>query len=841
VILAVGALVALVGYSVLTAEFKHRAGEFDLADVEKMEAATVVLDRNGEFIGKFFLQNRIPVPADQISPLMGKAVISAEDNRFMEHDGVDFWGIVRAAIINYKTGRKKQGASTVTQQLARNSFDLHDKTYKRKLIEIFLAQRIEKHFSKEQIMALYLNRVYFGSGLYGIEAAARGYFGVPAKDLTVGQCAMLAGLLKSPNNLSPWNNPEGARNARNFVLGRMQDMGFLTAAQAKAEQESLLVTSRRSNPYKLSYAVGYVRQQAIAELGYERAMNGGFKITTTLDLGMQRAAEVALRARLNEIERRPGYSHETYEQFAAKFRPFDEILRKGGFPTTPPPAPAYLQGAVIAYDNSTGGILALVGGRESKHSEYNRATQGTRPPGTVFTPFVLAAACEKGAFPGGIVQDSALDNRYVGIGGTTGILGEWGVERAGNEYEGGITAREAIANGKNAATVRLGWLAGMDAVRDTAKKAGIRSPLRNFANSYLGASEVGLDELTLAFTTFPDGGQRPKRGYVIDRIIDTDGSEIFKAKPESVPVVADSTAFQVTSVLADSLRTGTAAAAGPQFGLGRFPAAVKTGTAYNFTDTYAIGFTTGVTCGVWVGFDKPTKIFRGAFGNDLALPIWTQVMNASAKDFAPREFQRPSSVVPVSICRVSGLLETAHCEQEVTDPNGQKKIEKTAYIEYATAKSKPTIPCDVHGTGLRLYAARDQDQSEWPRAVAAIDLTMIRPVAVGAPALVGLNDVYHSVRPAALRIREDQIPVAKAEPVNQQVAEAALKDGEMAVAKALPVTPEDRAQMAQNPDQGAQPAATPASQEVRRAEAVKPLDVPAASEIPVATPEPIQF
>ncbi len=824
--LGLAVLAGLIGFAILKATFQHRADEFNLADIEKMESATLVYDRNGELVGRFFLQNRVPITADQIAPAMTKAVVAAEDNRFFEHDGADYWGMMRAALKNYRSGRIRQGASTVTQQLARNSFDMHERTFQRKFVEIFLANRIEKRFSKEQIMTLYLNRVYFGSGLYGIEAAARGYFGVPARDLNVGQCAMLASLLKNPNRLSPWNNPDGARTSRNFVLGRMQDMGFLSSAEAANEQEAPLIISRRTNPHKVSYAVDYVRQQAIAALGYERAMNGGFKVRTTLDLKMQRAAEQGLRAQLNEVERRPGYDHETYAQFAEKFRPFDDILRTGGFPGTTPPTPRYLQGAVIAYDNATGGILALVGGREFKHSEYNLATQGRRPAGTVFTPFVLAAACEKGVFPGEIVQDSALDNRYVGIGGTTGILGEWGVERGGNSYDGGIPARGAIAQGKNAATVRLGWQAGLDAVKDVAKKAGIDSPIRNMANSFLGASEMSLDELTLAFTIFPGGGSRPSKGYVIDSIVDGDGSEIFRAKPASVPAIADSTAYQVHAALDEALHSGTGAAALSKYGLGNFPAGVKTGTAYNFTDTYAIGYTSAVTCGVWVGFDRPTKIYRGAFGNEVALPVWTDVMNASARDFTPKPFPRPASIVPVSICRVSGLLETGRCLEEVRDPQtGEMKRVKTAYVEYATAKSKPGIPCDVHGTGLRVYE-KDQEQSDWPKALATVDLAMIRPIAVGAPALVGLNDVYRSIRPAALRMTESEIPIQKAEPVNKQVAEAALIAGEAEVRKAIPVAP----------------SAPEGPQEVRKAEPVKPMDVPAEPPaVSLDAPPPIQF
>lgn len=824
-VLALGAVAAVIAFAVLRAKYEDRVAQFPLEEIEKMESATLVYDRNGDLVGRFFLQNRVPVAADQISPWMTRAVIAAEDNRFKEHDGVDYWGIVRAALKNYRSGRIRQGASTVTQQLARNSFDMRERTYERKIVEILLANRIEKNFSKEQIMALYLNRVYFGAGLYGVEAAARGYFGVSAKDLSIGQCAMLAGLLKSPNGLSPWNNPEGARNARNFVLGRMQDMGFLDASQTRAEQETVLVTSRRTNPHKVSYAVDYVRQQAIAALDYDRVMNGGFKIYTTLDLKMQRAAESALRAQLNDIERRPGYDHETYAQFVEKFRPFDDVLRTGGFPSSSAPTPRYLQGAVVAYDNRTGGILTLVGGREFKHSEYNRATQAKRPAGTAFTPLVFATAMERGIFPGEIVQDAALDNRYVGIGGTTGILGEWGVERADNTYAGGLPARFALALGKNGAMVRLGWQAGLDNVRNLAAKAGIRSPLRQFTSTLLGASEVTLDELTLAFTMIPGGGSRPAQGHIIDRIVEGDGSVIYQSPAGRTPVIADSSAFQTHTALVDALRIGTGAAAA-RFGLQNVPAAVKTGTAYNFTDTYAVGYTSAVTCGVWVGFDRPTKIFRGAFGNDLALPVWTAVINSSTRDFPAKEFDRPASLVPVSICRVSGLLETGRCEEEITDPQtGQKRAEKTAYIEYATVASKPTIPCDVHGTGMRLYE-REKQESDWPRAVAAIDLNLVRPVAVGAPALVGLNDAYHSVRPAALRLRDDQIPVAKAEAVNG--APAVPPEGASVTEDGVPVAKAE--------------AVAPASQEVRKAEPVKPLDVPVESpDIPLDAPPPIDF
>jgi penicillin-binding protein 1A len=793
----------LVAVSVLKSKFQERADSFDLSEMEKMEAATVIYDRNGTQFGKIFIQNRNPIFGDDVPELMKQAVIAAEDNRFMEHNGVDYWGILRAAIANYRSGRKSQGASTVTQQLARNSFDMFERTYERKFIEILLANRVEERFSKDQIMEMYLNRVYFGSGLYGVEAAAKGYFGVAAKDLTAGQCATLAGLLKSPNGLSPWNNPEAAKATRDVVLGKMEAQGFITKEEERQDQLGPMVTRKRSNPFKVSYAVDYVRQQAVAALGYERAMNGGFKIFTTLDLDMQRAGEVALRKELNEVEDRAGYDHETYAEFVKKFAGAEIELRSGGFPSGNVPTPRYVQGAVIAYHNPTGGILTLIGGREFTHSEYNRALQAKRSPGTAFTPLVFAAGYEEGIFPGELVQDAALDNRFVNIGGTTGILGEWGVERADNEYEGNITAREALVQSKNAATVRFGWRTGLEAVTKLAERAGITSAIRQFSGSFLGTSEVSLDELTLAYTMFPGYGWRPENSFIIQRIEDGSGRVVYEAQSQKVPVVEDSTAYQVHVALDEALHRGTGAVAGARYGLGDYPAAGKTGTAYDFTDAYFIGYTSEVTCGVWVGFDKPQKIYRGAFGNELALPIWTSVMNASVADFQPQEFARPESVIPLSICRKSGLLETGRCEEPMVDPaTGERRMMKTAYIEYATEAQKPRIACDVHGSGMRSYAA-EMEESEWPRAASAIDLAMIRPIGISEPALVGLNDVYGSVRPAAMRMREDEIPVAKALPVDQLVAEAAAADGEAATA----------------------PGAEEGPREVRKAQLVRPMDV----------------
>ncbi|MET0253092.1 MAG: transglycosylase domain-containing protein, partial [Terrimicrobiaceae bacterium] len=422
-LVALAVALAWAGWAYFSVQYERRAAEFDLKQLERMEAASIIYDRDGKELGKIFIQNRNPVSLDKISPLMVNAVVAAEDNKFFEHHGVDYAGVVRAAITNYRRGRISQGASTVTQQLARNSFELRERTYKRKLVEMFLALRIERNFPKAKIMELYLNRVYFGSGFYGVEAAARGFFGRSAKDLNSGQCAMLAGLLRSPQLLSPWNNKEGATLARNFVLKRMKEQGLISGAEYKEQIELPLYVMKRTNPFKVSYAIDYIRQQAVAALGYRRAMNGGFRIYTTLDSKLQRVAEQSVRETLAKVETRPDYQHVTFEAYRKFVQPIEEEIIRGNM-LIKMPEPKYLQGAVMALENSTGGVLAMVGGRDFKHSEYNRATMARRPAGTAFTPFVFAAAYEKGIFPGEIVEDACLDNRFVMVGGDSGILGE---------------------------------------------------------------------------------------------------------------------------------------------------------------------------------------------------------------------------------------------------------------------------------------------------------------------------------------------------------------------------------------------------------------------------------
>lgn len=826
VLAAVGLVVfAIVQFRLI--QYRRAAEQYDMAKLHEMEAASVIYDRNGEQYGRIFIQNRHPIPYEEIPERMIQALIAAEDNRFYTHKGVDYMGIIRAALANYRAGRITQGASTITQQLARNSFDLRERSYERKLVEMFLAERIEKAVSKEKILELYLNRVYFGGGLYGIESAARGYFGKPAKELDVAQCAMLAGILKSPNALSPWNNLKGAENARNFVLERMREMGFISRAELREAKETRLFVLKRTSPFRVSYAVDLVRQQAVAVLGYERAMNGGYRIYTTLDAELQRTAERALREQLSQIEKRPGYQHPTYEQYAAEFQKLREKT-PAGLPVKDAPIPAYLQGAVIALENKTGGIVVLVGGRDFSHNEYNRALQARRPPGTAFTPFVFAAAYENGMYPGEIVQDAAIDNRLVMIGGTTGILGEWGVERADNEYEGGIPAHEALVRGKNAATLRLGMNVGLEKFFDFVKRAGIESPLREYNNAFLGSSEVTLEELVLAYTTFANGGMRPEKPYIIQKIVDAEGKVIYEAKPKLVQVTAPEIAWQVHSGLVDALIRGTGSVAYEEYDLRDFPAAGKTGTAYQFTEALFVGYTTALTCGVWTGFDRPRQIYRGAFGKDLALPVWVSIMNKAREDFPPEPFVRPAGLAKVEVSGVTGLLANSPASAAAAKSLGLKDDPSRNRVEWITEEQRQNLEKKVVSVFDKQY-----DQEEWPRAASAVDLATIRPVAVSSPPLLGFHDVYKSVRPAGQAFDESEIPVMRALPVDGSDPEVEGKtpkteeDGDVSgIASALPAA-----------------TVRTLSEEVRRAEAVPasaaPVTEPQAIEI--EAPEPLRF
>jgi 1A family penicillin-binding protein len=796
------------------ADLKNQATAFDLKKLEQMESASVILDRNGKIFGQIYVENRETIPYDQIPRNLVNAVVAVEDARFYQHHGYVLQGIVRASLKNLTAGHVRQGASTITQQLARNSFALKGKTFRRKLLEIFVARRIEDNFNKQKIMELYLNRIYFGGGLYGAEAAARGYFGKRASDMTLEECATLAGLIKSPNRLSPWSDKAASRDARNYALTRMRDLGFIDNSKCAEAQGSALVTGNRQNAQGQNYAVDYIRQQVINAVGWNRAMNEGFKIHTTIDGDLQKIAEESLRRSLDKAEQHTGYDHQTYAEYAARLR-----QAKSSGTASSQPAPDYLQGAMIGIDNETGGIRVLVGGRDFEHNQYNRALQAKRPAGTAMLPFVYATAFEQGMFPGSLVEDSPLDNRAVMIGGMTGILGEWGPESADNRYEGAMTARQALVKSKNGASVRIGMDAGLDDVLKLCRTAGVRSSLRPYPATLLGSSEITLAELGLAYTIFPNGGWRPSALHILEKIEEKDGTVwVAQRDGKKENVVKPETAYEVHSCLVDALENGTGKAARAEFGLKKFPAAGKTGTAYDFTDALFAGYDSKFTCAVWVGFDKPQKIYRGAFGRELALPVWVDVMNAAAASDPPLEVKRPADLKDVEICTRSGMLATDKCYDAIKGLTGDVVQKRTTYVEIATAAQMPTEPCNIHGEPRPSIVA-DLPASEAPRAELAADLSEVRPISLKAPTLLAQNDPYNSVKAAAKIETADQTPndaqdidnretqTAGADTRNQKIDKADPDVGKP-VLRAIPVEPK--------------PEETPV--EIRRAMPVGPMD-----------------
>jgi 1A family penicillin-binding protein len=785
-------------------QYQKRAEQFDLTKLQEMESASLIFDRNNAIFGRIFIHNRVPISLAELPYPLIQAVIAAEDNRFYQHRGVDYVGMARAALRNFQAKRIRQGASTITQQLARNTYSLREKTYKRKLVEVLLSRRIESQFSKNKILELYLNRIYFGSGFYGVEAAARGYFGKPARQLDLTESATLAGLLKSPNNYSPWSNRAASIEQRDRVLERMLELRMITREQRNQAVKQVLVVKNRQPVHDESYAVDLIRQQLVAKVGLDGATNDGYRIYTTIDPDLQRIGEETLHAKLTEIEQRKAYEHQTYEQYEA-------LIRRAS--DEQPPTPDYLQGAIVVLDNATGGILTLIGGRDFKHSEFNRATSALRPAGTAFIPFVYAAAFDTAKlFPGTLVQDAVIDNRQVMIGGTTGILGEWGPERVDNRYEGDIPARYALVKSKNAAAVRVGMQAGLEKVIALAKKAGISSKLREFPATFLGSSEVSLMDLTLAYTIFPNGGWRPDKPYIISRVDDSEGNVVFQEKPATERVLKGPVAYEVHSCLSEVLEWGTADKAYSQYGLKKFALGGKTGTSYNFTDAWFLGYSSAITCGVWTGFDKPQPIYRGAFSNEITLPIWVQLMNASFASYQPKSIAPPRGVRKYEICLSSGLLSTDKCFE--TDENtGEKPAKRrTTYFEYAAPEQVPVNTCDVHGETVRSYV-KTISEGEWPRAAPAVDLESITPVAMQAPTVVGDEDPYGAVKATGvLAAAQDSGAIA---PIDNSA------------------TPPDANATGAEPDDGV---------EVRRAEQARPFDQQA-NDLPIQfeAPPPWSF
>ncbi|MFZ0615767.1 MAG: PBP1A family penicillin-binding protein [Chthoniobacterales bacterium] len=596
---------------------------FDLSTIGQMPQRSAIYDRTGTFYSRTMGENRVVVPYEGVSPNFVKALISREDSRFYEHRGIDPLGIARAAVRNLLFGGMKEGASTITQQLARNSFPLGGKTFNRKFLEAAMAFRIEMEMTKEKILELYMNRIYFGSGLYGVETASQAYFGKPAADMSLSEAALLAGLIRSPNRYSPFNNLEASLRQRNVVLGRMEELELITHAEhEKALREKIAPRQRQLvNPLN-SWAVDAILHELEQVVSPSKIDEGGLRIDTSIDTGMQQAAEQSLSRRLAEVEARPDFR----QQHAPPKPP--KPAKGSGKGIVPQPVQTVepsepLQAALLAIDNASGGITAIVGGRNFAESKYNRALVATRQIGSSAKPFVYEEAFRKGV----ITPETPVSDARLSITELPPRSPAYDPQNSDGTFGGDLPAKEGLIQSRNTMSVRVGLATGLGTVASIMEKLGLAEDVPRYPSICLGSFESTLRNVTVAYSALATGGSR-LHPHLIEQVTDAEGKVLFRATRDRVPVLDRNAARATTAILTEVFTRGTASRAA-SLGL-RKPAAGKTGTTDRFVDAWFLGYTEGLTCGVWVGFDRPKTIMRGGYGAELALPIWVDVMQSPA-------------------------------------------------------------------------------------------------------------------------------------------------------------------------------------------------------------------
>src|SRR5438552_17725310 len=495
------------------------AQTFDMKKVGEMPERNTVFDVDGKIYSRLAGANRLKVALNEVSPFFVDAVIAREDTRFFEHGGIDWRGIARALIKDILSASAKEGASSLTQQLARNSLPLGGRTLSRKILEAMVALRIERDFTKQQIIELYINRIYFGSGCYGVQTASMAYFGKDSAKLNLSESATLAGLIRSPNRFSPLKNPEGAALQRNTVLDRMLELKKITPAQA----EQAKLTKVTSNPKRLfqvqeNYAMDAVQRDLNLLLTQDQIDNGGLYIYTTLDPTVQVTATQALEAQLSRIERQSNFRHPT----KASYRPPED-----GEDSSMP----YLEGALVAIDNTSGGIRALVGGRDYAQSKFNRAlAPANRQVGSAFKPFVYAVAFTHGLLPGAAISDGPI------APGEIQGAGNWAPGNSDGTYSGIQPVSYGLIHSRNTMSVRVGEIAGLDDVQKIARTVGLGENIPHGPAIFIGSFETNLKDLTAAYTVFPNAGIR-KQAYIIERIDDQDHNPIYRAAHVAIPAL----------------------------------------------------------------------------------------------------------------------------------------------------------------------------------------------------------------------------------------------------------------------------------------------------------------
>jgi penicillin-binding protein 1A len=679
-----------------------------VTELEKYRPSTIteLYDDQNRVIGQFALQRRVIDKYDDFPKILRDAIVSTEDKDFERHWGVDVWRVFGAAYRDVAVGGRAQGASTLTMQLSRNLFLSPDRNFRRKMQEVMLAIQIERRFTKPQIFTLYANQIYLGHGVYGFEAGANFYFGKKAKDLNLEEAAVLAGLPKAPNAYSPINNPDRALRRRNLVINNMLEDGKITAEEAQRAKNSPIRLNVQSEPNSIApYFVEEIRQYLEKKYGSEEVHEKGLRVYTSLNLEMQKAANLAVLDGLATYEHRHGWKGSLLNVVAngetlATYRhvDWDEILLPGHYvhALVIAVSPQYatikfgsyqaelgaaeikwahytspqqfltrgdlvyvkiaelngtqsrvtlehesgVQGALLALDNSTGDIKAMVGGRSFEQSKFNRATQALRQVGSSFKPYIYTAAIDQGMSP----DDTVLDAPVSFPGGPAG---PWVPHNYDGKFEGVITFRRALAHSRNIPAVKVTErVGGIKTVIEYARRFGITSPLLPYLPVALGAADITLYEQTAAFTTFPNDGVRvaPR---MIRKVEDYDGRVLEEDYPEVKDVVSARTARIMVSMLREVVLHGTGAAAAKL----NHPLGGKTGTTNDFTDAWFVGFSPSITCGVWVGFDEKKTLGNKETGAVAALPIWMDFMRVALQGRESEDFSAPPPPPPNAVAQ----------------------------------------------------------------------------------------------------------------------------------------------------------------------------------------------
>jgi penicillin-binding protein 1A len=605
----------------------------------KNNEPSLVYDRNNKIIARLFIENRTSLQLNQISPWMIRAVLAAEDSAFYQHSGIRISSILRALWMDLVVRDKLQGASTITQQLARNLFLTQEKSITRKVKEIIISMRMEKLLTKDEIMTEYLNTINFGRGAWGVETAARTYFGCSASELDIAQASILAGLIAAPGRYNPLSNLSNAKARQNYVLGRMETLGWIDASQRKQAYEEELVFKHIPNKieeYNLApYFVSHILfNELLPKYGTDLVYTGGLQIKTTLDLDLQGAAQEAIRS-----------------------------LKS--------------QGALVCLAAETGEVLALVGGKDFQESKFNRATQAFRQPGSSFKPVVYAAALENDIMPTDHFMDTSVTFENKGGNGRS-----WTPENSDRQYHGEVTVQKALASSYNIVAVKTAAYIGTQPIVDMARSMGVTSEhLPNDLSVALGAASVTPLEMAVVFNCFTNGGKRTPP-IMIREILGANGDVLESHDPQPVQTIKPETAYTLRSMLFDVIRGGT----GSRAKLAKAEAFGKTGTSNDFIDAWFIGGAPGLTTAIYSGNDNHKSLGRGQTGGIVAAPAWKVFMDFATERMATPEKFEPApawvEVDRVSICRTTGFKARAGCP---------------AVSLYMPSGRAPTAECPTHG------------------------------------------------------------------------------------------------------------------------------------------------